>query len=211
MIELGRTLAPADAAIPVPACPAWTVKDVYAHLQGACADVLAGRMEGAASDPWTARQVAERADRALPEILDEWEASGDAFDALVAALGDAMDPRLLMDQWTHEQDIRNAVGRPSERDGDVAQWGASRMLRLFGSIWRKEALPAIAFEMPDGTHQFGEGEVVATLRTTPYEVMRFALGRRTYDQMAALDWDGDPTPFLPHLHVFGPAEKAVLE
>jgi hypothetical protein len=41
LLALGAELGAADAARPVPACPDWTVKDLYAHLAGVAADVLA--------------------------------------------------------------------------------------------------------------------------------------------------------------------------
>ena len=47
----------------------WTVKDVVAHLCGACEDILAGRLEGVATDPWTEAQVA-RFEGADLEVVD---------------------------------------------------------------------------------------------------------------------------------------------
>ena len=61
-----------------PACPGWTVHDVVAHLSGAVDDALQGRMEGAPSPAWTARQVEARHDQSVAAILAEWERSLDA-------------------------------------------------------------------------------------------------------------------------------------
>ena len=55
----------------VPACPRWTVRDVVAHLTGVCDDILAGRLDGVATDPWTDAQVARRAGRPVEDILDD--------------------------------------------------------------------------------------------------------------------------------------------
>ena len=52
-----------DAAAPVPTCPAWAVGDVVAHLTGVVDDVMAGRLEGVATDPWTEAQVVARRGR----------------------------------------------------------------------------------------------------------------------------------------------------
>jgi hypothetical protein len=68
VLELAADLDEGDATIVVRACPQWTVKDVYAHIAGVPADILAGRIEGVGTDEWTARQVAARADRSLGEI-----------------------------------------------------------------------------------------------------------------------------------------------
>jgi hypothetical protein len=54
------------------------------------------------------------------------------------------------------------------------------------------------------------GEPV-TLDTTVFEAFRWRLGRRSRRQLAAMDWSGDPTPFLDHLCIFGPARADVLE
>src|SRR2546429_9997478 len=43
MIDMGRSLTDEQAAEKVPACPHWSIKDVYAHQAGVVADALAGR------------------------------------------------------------------------------------------------------------------------------------------------------------------------
>ena len=47
------------------------------------------------------------------------------------------------------------------------------------------------------------------LTTTPFEVVRFRLGRRTNPQVRSLGWSQDPTPILDQLFVFGPATETV--
>ena len=50
--------APADALeATAPATPKWRVRDVLAHLVGVTVDVAEGRIDGVATDPWTAAQV----------------------------------------------------------------------------------------------------------------------------------------------------------
>src|SRR5215212_1292728 len=77
-----RAAGPGDPDRRVPACPRWTVREVAAHLAGAADDVLAGRLDGVASDEWTAAQVEARAGRSLAEIVDEWEALGPRIEDL---------------------------------------------------------------------------------------------------------------------------------
>ena len=51
--------------------------------------------------------------------------AGDADAAtLVERLGpaDGLERRLLLDLWTHDQDVRSTVGRPGQRDGPTAEW-----------------------------------------------------------------------------------------
>src|SRR3954468_2500593 len=58
--EIVTALEPDQQRTAVPGCPEWTVHDVVAHLSGVCADILAGNLEGVATDPWTAEQVRGR-------------------------------------------------------------------------------------------------------------------------------------------------------
>src|SRR4051794_19519506 len=127
VLELAEDIDEDAAAGLVRACPEWTVKDVYAHMVGVPADILAGRLDGVATDPWTARQVAERADRSLAEICAELIALGPAFDDVLGAFGDAMDRRLFVDQWSHEQDVRGTVGRPGGRDVPIVAWSVNAL------------------------------------------------------------------------------------
>ena len=108
----------AVADVQVPGCPEWTVHDVLAHLAGVEADVLAGRLEGVASDPWTSAQVDARRSLSLDEILDEWDENGPKVEAMAGAFGDAA-VQWTMDCLTHDADVRGAIGEPvdTERPG----------------------------------------------------------------------------------------------
>ncbi len=52
---------------------------------------------------------------------------------------------------------------------------------------------------------------VAELRTTPFEVLRLRLGRRSRSQVAAMDWSVPPGDALDGLFVFGPTPVALDE
>src|SRR5690349_1912685 len=84
---LVRDLPPERADLPVPGCPQWRVKDVVSHLTGICADVLAGNIEGVATDPWTAAQVDARRDRSIAEIVAEWDEIAPQVEAIAAQFG----------------------------------------------------------------------------------------------------------------------------
>ena len=71
-----RTASAGDADRKVPACPDWTVKDVAAHMAGVCEDILAGNLDGVATDAWTNAQVARHADDSLDDVLDSWDQTG---------------------------------------------------------------------------------------------------------------------------------------
>src|SRR5262245_22251718 len=83
--------------------------------------------------------------------------------------------------------------------GRVAGGGRAAAVALPG-VGRKEPLPGAGREEP-----------VLGLRTTRFEAFRWRMGRRSRDQLAALDWSGDPAPVLDHLVVFGPARTDIIE
>src|SRR5438132_11341602 len=92
--QLVQEAGDAGAQTPVPTCPGWTVHDVIAHVTGVCADVLAGNIEGVATDPWTEAQVLERKDRAMAELVAEWSELAPQVEAMAAYF-----PRRVAEQW----------------------------------------------------------------------------------------------------------------
>ncbi|MGA1565876.1 MAG: maleylpyruvate isomerase N-terminal domain-containing protein [Ilumatobacteraceae bacterium] len=57
IVHLLRTASTDDANRQVPACPEWTVADLAAHIAGLAEDIIAGRVEGAGTDPWNLMRV----------------------------------------------------------------------------------------------------------------------------------------------------------
>ena len=102
---LATGLTEEQAATPVDACPGWTVHDVVAHLVGSVSDVLAGRMDGVGSPPWTAAQVEARRDVPIAEMLAEWSAAAPQFEDTLRAVGGQMAALGVADAWNHEQDL----------------------------------------------------------------------------------------------------------
>ena len=201
LCDLALTLGPEDAELPVPACPGWTVKDVFSHVSGVCSDVLAGRLHGVATDPWTAAQVSARAAAALPEVIAEWRSSAEAFDAL---LNDDAPRQLIVDLWTHEQDIRGALGVRGGRDSAQVVYAVGAMAAAFGDGWGDR--PLVRFVGESGSWDLGSpgslDEPAATLRASDFELVRAFVGRRSRSQFLALGWEGDGSPFVDHLHAF---------
>jgi uncharacterized protein (TIGR03083 family) len=115
-----------DWSTPVPCCPGWTVRDVLSHVVGLTDDVLAGNVEGAASDPWTAAQVERLRETSVAELLARWDAQAAAAGALFDAIGEARPP---FDCCSHEHDVRHALGRPGNRDSVVVAAGAASVRR----------------------------------------------------------------------------------
>lgn len=205
LTELALDLTPEQAAAPVPACPGWTVKDVYAHLAGVAADVLAGNIEGVATPPWTGKQVADRADHTLSEILVEWAASGPQLDEALRAIGDKGTERIVADIWSHEQDVRGALGKPGSRDVPRLAFVVDVRLSGFSGSWPSE-LPTVEVTSESGRWVLGEGDPAVRLAASDYELGRALVGRRSRSQYLALDWSPADAqvvaPIVDHLHVF---------
>ena len=205
MSALGRGLR-AEAAAPVPACPVWTVHDVFAHQAGVASDILGGRLEGVTTDPWTQRQVEERAGRTLAEILDEWDADAPRLIEAMAPLGDAVDPRMVIDVWTHDQDVRGAVGRPGQRNGERAEWVSDRFRdHLAEEVERAELAPLV---VDFGDRPAAEGSVAVSR----FEFCRALVGRRSLDQIRQWTWTvDDPEAYVGLIPVFTARADALIE
>ena len=64
-----------------PATPGWSVHDLVSHVTGVAVDITEGRLDGVATDPWTARQVDTRRTRDTLDVLDEWNAHASTIEA----------------------------------------------------------------------------------------------------------------------------------
>lgn len=120
VIDLVRRLSPEEAAVRVPACPDWTVRDLLSHMVGLAADVVAGDEPDDHNAEWTARQVRARRDRDVAALVAEWEEVADPLRAWMRE----RTVRPLFDVVIHEQDLRGALGVPGGQD--VAAWDAVR-------------------------------------------------------------------------------------
>jgi uncharacterized protein (TIGR03083 family) len=210
MIELAATLSEEQAATPVPALPAWTVRDTYAHLAGLCAEVLDGVVAGPATDEDTAREVSDRSGRTFAEVCTEWAARAPEIDALTAAPKGYRYNLLVQDAWHHEQDVLGALGLPQMRYCPTTPTIAATTMDRYARAWQKfELSPAVRIETPNGAWEIGVGEPAAALRTNDFDLVRMLIGRRTLDEMRKMDWTGDPGEALDRLH-FLPNPVATL-
>jgi uncharacterized protein (TIGR03083 family) len=177
---------------PAPATPEWCVRDVVAHLVGVPDDVVNGRLEGIATDPWTQAQVDKRAGTSTAEMLAEWEANGPAFEALLAGAPAEIAGQALFDAATHEHDLRHAIRAPGARESDaIAQaweWIVDARTRGGG--------PALCFVVDGAEQVSGTGKVIATIEAPRFELFRAVSGRRSAAEIEQYKWDRDPEPKL---------------
>ena len=169
-----------------PATPEWRVCDVLAHMVGVTDDVSNGRLDGVASNAWTQNQVDQRVDCSVADLLAEWEKTSPAFEAIMAGVPESVSGQALFDAFTHEQDLRHALGVPGARDSDAAAIAWAWMNNARG------AGPAIQFVTGEEDIVVGAGEPLATLRASRFEILRASTGRRSVAEIEAYDWYPGP-------------------
>jgi uncharacterized protein (TIGR03083 family) len=201
------------AATVVPSCPAWTVHDLCAHLVGVPASLVARDNPPAGDNqPWVDRHVAERADRSVAELLDEWDAVGPAFEGLMRKLPHAFGG-LVYDAVAHEHDLRGALGCPGDRDGAGVLASLDVMVPMVErDLAANEPTPGtLRLRVGEREWVVGEGTPMVSLTTTPFELMRLLGSRRSRGQILAAPWDGDVEQFLPALTHMPLPERDIVE
>ncbi|HEX3959694.1 MAG TPA: maleylpyruvate isomerase family mycothiol-dependent enzyme [Trebonia sp.] len=181
---------------PVPACPGWDVRDTVAHLVGICRGVENNLDPGPAGQSGLA--VESLSQPGLRTLLDEWERSGGRVEAALARAEHwGKGAVLVMDAFTHEVDIRRAlgvpfpVGHPAFRGAfDVLIGGLSGSVMMLG-------LPSFHLQADAWSWVVGTGEPTAVVRGSRADLYRSLAGRRTYRQIEQLTWSTHPGPWLP--------------
>ncbi|MDP9072766.1 MAG: maleylpyruvate isomerase family mycothiol-dependent enzyme [Actinomycetota bacterium] len=213
-----RTIAMVGALPPdtlrraVPATPGWTVADVVCHLCGVATDMSLGNVEGAATPPWTARQVAERRGRSIDEVLVEWHECTPTLLGMLAQPGrvDAS----AFDLLTHEHDLRGALGLAGPSDAEAVEVVTSRLAQRLSRVVEGAGLPTLHL-VADGIEWVcGPGDAAATASASTMEWFRAMMGRRSVGQVLTYGWhgEGDPSIYLAVLSLFGALpEQAVAE
>ncbi len=212
-----------DPDVNVPATPEWTATDVVRHLTGVAVDISNLVVEGYASDPWTAKQVSDREEMDLVEVIAEWNAVVEDAAArldnvetsgfperVVSEAGsfsrEALPAMAIGDILHHEFDLRNAYGDTSGRDLMDLHFSAAGHVRSLRATFTANDLDTIRIESTDSGMgwDIGYGAPVAVLRAPSFQLMRAIGGRRTKGEIRAMGWEGDPEPYLdfmvlPHL------------
>jgi uncharacterized protein (TIGR03083 family) len=213
--ELLAGLDGAALATQVPACPAWTVRDVIAHVVSVAAETVGGTyfsgaadawndvQLAAARDEWTARQVQSRCDQPVEALLADWVSSAAILEPMLA--GTVPPPRgsptwlltgPVADLAVHLHDVRGAVRRPGDRDAPVAALGLRIYARWLGRRLDQAGRPALRLRAAGREWVEGSGRPAAAVAADAFELFRALSGRRSLDQVRALAWDGNPGPYL---------------
>jgi uncharacterized protein (TIGR03083 family) len=205
-IELARTFDDDEWATPVPCTPGWTVRDVLSHVSGIPDDAAAGRMDGVASEPWTAAQVERNRGFGADELLERWTLQTPAFASVIEQMGQG---RPAIDCHSHEHDIRHALGRPGARSNSIVE------SESFATV---DAPVRVIVEFAGGRRvvsgSLDAADTVVLRGATAFELFRSRLGRRSRAQVRAYDWDGadrDVECVIDRWFGFGPSSSPIVE
>jgi uncharacterized protein (TIGR03083 family) len=205
--ELIRAATTAQLEAVARATPEWRVRDVLGHMVGVPVDVLAGRIDGVATDAWTAAQVDRYRDAPIDAMLAEWAEVSATVEPMIPDFG-TMAGQAITDVVTHEHDIRDALDAPGERDSDAVHVGSVWCAQWMSKRSNEEGRGPLRIETDLWSHTFGDDEPRTTLRASAFELLRAATGRRSHDQIAALGWTGAPQPDVVVLGIFVPRPEA---
>lgn len=215
LLALAQTLTAEQAASMTQACPAWSIKDVYAHLAGIASDILSGNTEGAATEAWADGHVADRADRSFAEIIEEWATAGDGVSDVMDEAGEFFPFQLFVDQWTHGWDIRAALGEVAAATPDMSAY-EHFLDDFFANMQGRmpDGLAALTLDVAGRSFEMGTGPAVGTLELDLFEYARISMGRRSQAQLAALPWpDGieDLAPYVELLVVWSVNDNDIVD
>jgi uncharacterized protein (TIGR03083 family) len=188
-LAVTELLADRDAAtLVVPACPEWTVEKLLGHLVGIAALAI-GRMSG-----W-APAAAGGAD--VPNLLDEWGKLGPRAEELMAERGGRCGNLMVMDAFTHELDLRYALGEVVPAEHPAFAGAFEVLANGFSASVTAHNLPGVRLSVGETQWLVGDSDPAATVTADRYELLRSLAGRRTARQITELDWDRDSHRWLP--------------
>ena len=169
----------------VPACPAWSVHDLAAHLVGVPATLAAGNYPDGDINAWLQGIVDERREVDVDDLVQEWT----TLDAVIAPMLQSTGALLFTDVAIHEHDLRGALG---DSDHGALEVDAVMACALpsFASPLQDAGLGAIVVEHDGRTWRSHDADAGWTLHVTPWEATRALGSRRTVAELRALPSDG---------------------
>jgi uncharacterized protein (TIGR03083 family) len=215
----------------VPATPDWSVRDAVAHIVGEARLTTTGdappefRLLESLRDPEqavirdgiNADEVARRRDVPFGEVLDEWDRLAEELDPYLRGEQPFpwpepfLDSILVTDLSQHGQDIRNAVGKPGERDSAACRIALASFAVGLGFRLDSMGMPALRLRYDGKERMCGQSDPAVTLTGDRYELLRSLSGRRSRRQIEALDWEGDREPYVGLVPAYGERFDDVVE
>lgn len=208
------------AELVVPACPAWTVRHMVAHLTGVAQDVMSLNLQDVATESWTQAQIDRLGHHSIDELLDLWGQSITPLAAQLTQQGTTeLDAgQLVFDVLTHEHDIRGALGEPGPREGDLSYEVALGFLTtMYDLMLRHTGAAAMRLTAPSiGTVLLGDPDTATdrlVLDVGDFDALRAFGGRRSTHQLLSLPWHGNPPnpPPVATNHAIRPPNDDLVE
>jgi uncharacterized protein (TIGR03083 family) len=179
------------AGTDIPATPGWTVRDVVQHVVVISYDVLT---QLAGEPPALPRPDGT----SVADLLATWAQTGDALAGRLPQRPARDAALLVMDAYTHEQDVRTTLGVALPDDHPAYAGSLDLLAQGFLLAAKKAGAAALRIETDDGRSWTTRDEpATATVSGHPYDVYRSLAGRRTPEQIAALRWSEPAQPWLP--------------
>ena len=205
VIDLVADLPPERAELRVPACPGWTVRELFSHMVGLGVDVLAGDEPDDHNATWTQAQVDRRRDHDLAALVAEWRGVTGPMREYLAG-----NPRPMGDAIIHEQDLRGALGVPGAQDTDGMVAMRERFAPRFAA--KVADLPPIALvgDRWSWASQGDPADAAVVVRAPDFDLTRALLTRRSAAQLRGWTERGDVTPYLDGFALVGPLPTADL-
>lgn len=221
-------LSDAGLSTMIPACPAWTVRELIAHMTGTAADAVAARFPAVnPHGPWaerrtiidafTAGQVTTR--QAIPagEVLGEWAKLVPVLAKMLRGEQPFPDGSLPIINWmvvcdisAHHHDIRGGLGIPGNRESAGVGLSLQRYVAGVSQRIAAAGLPALRLCTERSEYVAGRGSPSTTVTATEWELFRALCSRRSPSQLRSLNWSGDPEIYLPLLPAYGlPADDLI--
>ena len=181
----------------VPATPAWSVRQVLAHLAGTASDLTTGRMDGAPGQEWTARHVAERDAATIDDLLGELRATRPAVEAMAPEATAA-----VFNAVVHHADLIEALDSEQQADG---LW--SPVVEQLRGRWSRLPLRLDSDPIPDGPIPDDSDDYddpAATVPVDGYQLSRALFSRLSRADVVALTGGRLTDEQIDSLGFFGP-------
>ncbi|MFF9666349.1 maleylpyruvate isomerase family mycothiol-dependent enzyme [Streptomyces althioticus] len=133
LLPLLRARGDGDFALPVTACPGWTVRDVLAHCSAALSRVVESRYEKDVFSPaCNQRDIDERSGWTHAEILDELDRGMTEAGPVIAKSSGRLEA-LALGEWVHAGDVRVALGEPGAYAGSGLPFALALLAQVTGA------------------------------------------------------------------------------
>lgn len=177
----------------LPHCPLWTVKDALAHMIGVVEDILIGNVKGVTTAQWTQAQVDRHRSDSLSDLFRIWNELMPKFEGIIGGIPQPTLSQFVLDQVSHEHDVRAALGRYGAQD--------SLAVAVAGGFWRhslsNDHRPRIA------SLAISEGDEFCFVRSLS--------GRRSRVQIAQCGIDADAVAEFLATSPFSIPEEDIFE